>query len=191
LGIGEDYDMTRGLTLEFTRLPDRVRRWRQWKIHQDAEVMVSTFWDPDLKRPVVIDGEVLVEGRLAGITYNFWDQWFNVIRCYDRDLVFKGYYTDIITPVQKTWTLVEATDLFLDFFMHPDGSWSVQDEDEFQQALREGLMDEGVAQRARDTLDDIIGRAEAGEWPPDCVRRIPRDPERELRQVKRLALMGE
>ena len=59
----------------------------------------------------------------------------------------------------KTWTLVESTDLFLDFFMFPDGTWTVQDEDEFQQAKEDGLMDDGVARRARETLDEIIGKA--------------------------------
>jgi predicted RNA-binding protein associated with RNAse of E/G family len=189
MDIGEDYDISRSLTLEYTRLPDRVYRWRQWKIHQDSEVMVSTFYDPNLGKPVVIDGKVIVEGIFAGITYNFWDKWYNVIRCYDRDFEFKGYYTDIITPVQKTWTLVESTDLFLDFFMYPDGTWTVEDEAEFEQAIADGLMDDGIVEHARDALEEVVGRAKSEDWPPECVKRIPSDPLRELKQVKRLGLM--
>ena len=190
MSIGEDYDISRVLTMEFLRLPDRPVRWRQWKVHQDGEVLVSSFFDPDLKSPVTVDGEVVVEGKLAGITYNFWDKWFNVIRLYDRHIEFKGFYTDIITPVQKTWTLVTATDLFLDFFMFPDGTWTVMDEDEFEEAIGDGLIDEGIVENARRALDKVVSRARAGDWPPSCVKKIPSDPEREVRQAVRLGLMG-
>ena len=190
MSIGEDYDMTRVLTLEFLRLPDRPVSWRQWKIHQDEEVLVSSFYDPHLKRPVTIDSEVVVDDKMAGITYNFWDKWFNVIRIYGRDLEFKGFYTDIITPIQKTWTLVTATDLFLDLFMFPDGRWTVQDEDEFEDAVETGIMDEGIAANARRALEEVVDRARSGDWPPECVKRIPSDPVREVRQAIRLGLMG-
>jgi predicted RNA-binding protein associated with RNAse of E/G family len=186
MDIGESYDITRDLQFEYTILPDQVLRWRQWKIHQDAEVLVSAFYDPELPRPLKAGDRTIVEGTFYGISYNFWDQWFNVISVYDEDLVFKGYYTDILTPIQKTWNVVTATDLFLDLFMAPDGSWSVEDEEEFEAAIEKGLIDDGIARGARSGLEKVIARAEADEWPPECVKRIPSNPVATLRSVKQL-----
>jgi predicted RNA-binding protein associated with RNAse of E/G family len=184
MSVGHRFDIAKDLTFEYTRLPDDVVRWRQWKLHEDAEALVSAFYDPDLPRPLMAGDEVILEGTFAGISYNFWDQWYNVISVYDKDLEFKGYYSDILTPVQKTWTLVTTTDLFLDLFVFPDGRWKVVDEDEFEEALEKGFIDEGVAQNARAAIDEISARARSGDWPPDIVKRVPGDPVRTLKAVR-------
>jgi predicted RNA-binding protein associated with RNAse of E/G family len=186
MSVGHRFDIAKDLTFEYTRLPDDVVRWRHWKLFEDSEVLVSAFHETDLPRPITVDGEVIVEGSFPGISYNFWDKWFNVISVYDDDLEFKGYYSDILTPVQKTWTLVTTTDLFLDMFVHPDGRWTVMDEDEFEEAREKGLMDEGIARNARAALEDITAKADSGEWPPDIVGRVPKDPLRTLRSVMEL-----
>jgi predicted RNA-binding protein associated with RNAse of E/G family len=184
--VGHRFDITKDLTFEYTILPDDVLRWRHWKLLEDREVLVSAFYDPELPRPLMAGDEMIVEGSFSGISYNFWDQWFNVISVYDEDLVFKGYYSDVLTPIQKTWTLVTTTDLFLDLFMFPDGRWKVVDEDEFEQALEKGLMDEGIARNARAAIEAMSEKARAGQWPPDIVKRFPGDPVRTLRTVKDL-----
>jgi predicted RNA-binding protein associated with RNAse of E/G family len=186
MSVGHRFDIAKDLTFEYTILPDEVLRWRHWKLYEDAEVLVSAFHDPELPRPLKVGDEVILEGVFSGISYNFWDKWFNVISVYDEDLEFKGYYSDILTPVQKTWTLVTATDLFLDVFVFPDGRWEVVDEDEFEEALAKGLMDGGVARNANAALEEIRGKASAGEWPPEVVSRIPKDPKRTLRTIKDL-----
>jgi len=186
MSVGHRFDIAKDLTFEYTRLPDEVVRWRQWKLHEDTETLVSAFYDPDLPRPLMAGDEVILEGTFAGISYNFWDKWYNVISVYDKDLEFKGYYSDILTPIQKTWTLVTATDLFLDLFVFPDGSWKVVDEDEFEEALEKGLMDEGIARYARTAIEEISARAESGDWPPEIVKRVPGDPVRTLRTIKDL-----
>ncbi len=186
MGVGHRYDIAKDLTFEYTILPDEVLRWRHWKLFEDDQVLVSAFFDPELPRPLKVGDEVILEGTFAGISYNFWDKWYNVISVYDEDLVFKGYYTDILTPIQKTWTLVTATDLFLDLFVFPDDRWKVVDEDEFDRALEEGLMDEGIAKNAKAALDEVCGKARAGEWPPEVVKRIPKDPVRTLSTVRDL-----
>jgi predicted RNA-binding protein associated with RNAse of E/G family len=82
--------------------------------------------------------------------------------------------------------VVTSTDLFLDFFMFPDGTWSRKDEDEFEKAVKDGVMDEGIQTKARETLETIEERAKAGTWPPDCVNRIPSDPKKVLRSIRML-----
>lgn len=186
MSVGHRFDITKDLTFEYTILPDEVVRWRQWKLYEDDRALVSAFYDPDLPRPLTAGDETILEGTFAGISYNFWDHWYNVISVYDRDLEFKGYYSDILTPIQKTWTLVTATDLFLDLFVFPDGRWKVVDEDEFERALTDGLMDEGIARNARAAIEDISALAKAGDWPPEIVKRVPADPVRTLRTIKDL-----
>ena len=188
MDIGESYDITRDLQFVYTRLPDDTVRYRQWKIHQDEEVLISAFFEGALGRPMVAGGVTIVEKQFYGISYNFWDQWYNVISIYDADLEFKGYYSDILTPIQKTWNVVTSTDLFLDFFMFPNENWVIKDADEFEDATSKGYMDEGIASKARATLEKIIQRARRGDWPPECVKRIPVDPVRTLRIVRRLEL---
>jgi len=48
-----------------------------------------------------------------------WDEWFTINRVYDREFQFKGYYCDVITPIQKSCTKLAVTDLFLDVFVFP------------------------------------------------------------------------
>jgi predicted RNA-binding protein associated with RNAse of E/G family len=186
MGVGHRFDITKDLTFEYTRLPDEVVRWRQWKLMEDDQVLVSAFYDPDLPRPLKVGDQVILEGTFAGISYNFWDQWYNVISVFDEDLEFKGYYTDILTPIQKAWTLVTSTDLFIDLFVFPDGQWTVVDEDEFENAREQGLMDEGIAMNARRAIEEVSGKARAGEWPPEIVKRVPANPVRTLRSVRDL-----
>jgi predicted RNA-binding protein associated with RNAse of E/G family len=186
MSVGHRFDIAKDLTFEYTRLPDDVIRWRHWKLHEDADVLVSAFYDPNLPSPLMAGDDVIVEGVFSGISYNFWDRWYNVISVYDSDLEFKGYYSDILTPVQKTWTLVTTTDLFLDLFMYPDGRWMVVDEDEFEEALEKGLMDEGIARNARAAIEEISSMAKAGEWPPEVVKRVPGDPVSTLKTVRQL-----
>lgn len=179
------HDVTRDLTVEYTRLPDDVVRWKQWKLHEDNDALVTAFYDGDLPRPIVAGGRTVVEGSFYGITYFLWDRWYNVIRVYDEGLEFSGYYSDVMTPVQKTWTVVRATDLFLDLFVFPDGTYSVEDESEFERAVAKGTIDEGIQRKARETMDELVGMARAGTYPPECVRRFPTDPVSVLRQVRR------
>ena len=186
MSVGHRFDITKDLTFEYSRLPDEVVRWRHWKLFEDGEVLVSAFYDPELPRPLKVGDEVILEGTFAGISYNFWDKWYNVISVYDVDLEFRGYYSDILTPVQKTWTLVTSTDLFLDVFVHPDGRWQVMDEQEFEEAVGKGLMDEGIVRNARAALEEVSRMVEAGDWPPAIVRRMPREPARTLRTVRDL-----
>jgi predicted RNA-binding protein associated with RNAse of E/G family len=182
--IGERFDISRDLNLFFTRLPDRETVYPQRKVHQLEECLMTAFHEPKLVKPIEAAGEVIVKGQFYGIAYYIWDEWYTVNRVYDRDLGFKGYYCDIITPIQKSCTRLALTDLFLDLFVFPDGRWSVEDEDEFEQGVRDGLMDETIERHAREAVEDLVAMVKAGEFPPRCVREHPRDPVAVLRALR-------
>jgi predicted RNA-binding protein associated with RNAse of E/G family len=184
MDIQDPYDISRDIDVVWTRLPDDVIQWRHRKLLENNEVSISAFHETSLGRPITARGEVIVDNEFFGILYFFWDEWFNVIRIYDKDLEFKGYYSDIITPVQKTLTVYTATDLFLDFFMFPDGTYVVEDEDEFDDAVEKGLIDEGISRKARVAIEKLTNMAETGEYPPEFVRRFPEEPVSVLKQIR-------
>jgi len=182
--IGERFDITRDLNFFLTRLPDREVVYPQRKVHELEECLITAFHEPHLRKPIKAAGEVVARGSFYGMAYYIWDEWFNVIRVFDSDIEFKGYYCDIMTPIQKSCTKLAATDLFLDFFFFPDGRWSVEDEDEFATAAAKGLMDATIQRRARDTVEKLVAMAKAGEFPPPCVRGYPKDPVATLRALR-------
>ncbi|MXZ00275.1 DUF402 domain-containing protein [Candidatus Poribacteria bacterium] len=56
----------------------------------------------------------------------------------------------------------EITDLFLDLWVNPDGSYEIQDEDEFEEAIQNGAIDAKLEKKAREVLDALIAKVEDG-----------------------------
>jgi predicted RNA-binding protein associated with RNAse of E/G family len=54
----------------------------------------------------------------------------------------------------------------------PDGSYHILDEDEFELAVQNGWMDNTLAQRARQELNNLIQSVRAGKFPPAIVETI-------------------
>ena len=168
----------------FLRLPDRETIYPQRKVHELDECLITAFHEPRLAKPIRAAGKVVVKDQFFGIAYYLWDEWFTINRVYDREFQFKGYYCDVITPIQKSCTKLAVTDLFLDVFVFPDGSWSVEDEDEFEDAASHGLMDESIQRHAREAVDKLVGMVKSGDFPPQCVRQYPKDPLLTLRALR-------
>ena len=56
----------------------------------------------------------------------------------------------------------EITDLFLDLWINPDGTYQIQDEDEFEEAVQNGAIDAELERKARDVLTALIAEVESG-----------------------------
>ena len=56
----------------------------------------------------------------------------------------------------------EITDLFLDLWVNPDGTYEIQDEDEFEDAIQNGAIDAELERKAREVLDTLITKVEEG-----------------------------
>ena len=67
----------------------------------------------------------------------------------------QGYYCDIILPMKRTETYFEITDLFLDLWVSPDGSYQVEDEDEFESAITHNWIQADLANQARNALQGL------------------------------------
>ena len=66
----------------------------------------------------------------------FADRWYDVDKVYNLQDQFAGDYCDIISPMTRTKTHFEITDLFLDMWVSPDGNYRILDEDEFESASK-------------------------------------------------------
>lgn len=62
----------------------------------------------------------------------FVDRWYNIFRVADGESnLLKGWYCNITRPPDIGFDSVEAEDLCLDLFVHPDGRTLLLDEEDF------------------------------------------------------------
>lgn len=124
-----------------------------------------------LRSPVIVNESIVLEDGSAAIWFTFRDVWHDIGLFHRRDGRFTGTYANAITPVgsfdDNRW---ETTDLFLDFWLAPDGTTARLDEDEFEHATRNGWLDPVTAARARSEMATIERLAGTGDWPPPIVR---------------------
>ena len=81
----------------------------------------------------------------------------------------------------------EITDLFLDLWINPDGTYEIQDEDELEDAVQEGIINTELETETRSVLKSLIAEVASGHLEyrlqevmnrakltdfPDCVEHI-------------------
>lgn len=158
--------------LVYLRPPDRVSHIPAWILRFDQQaVRLVTELAP--KEPIRYGGEVVLDR-------GGWAVWFiSNGASYDLGKIYAaggrhtGYYVDVLKPVR--WqgddsATIEATDLFLDLWVAPDGRWQVLDEPEFLEAEEKGWITPEQAAQARRTLSDLVERAKAGTLVPPEAR---------------------
>ena len=154
--------------LIYKRLPDRVNHFQQELLYEDASVIVTT---QKLKpsNPIAIDGETVLDNGFTAVWFVFPNLWHDVGKIYDLENMFTGYYCDIITPMHRAENHFEITDLFLDLWVTPDGSYQIQDNDEFEEAIANAWIQPDLADKARKALQNLIAEVESGVFPPKIV----------------------
>lgn len=81
-----------------------------------------------------------------------------------RDGAFLGWYVNLERPPEPTPLGFDYVDHELDVFVHPDGTWDYEDEDEFEEAGRIGLLTPDEADRVRGEARRVVRRIE--RWAP-------------------------
>ncbi len=156
------------LELIYKRLPDRVNRFQQELLYEDASVIVTT---QKLKpsSPIAIDGITVLDDGFTAVWFVFANLWHDVGKIYNFENVFTGYYCDIIAPMHRAENHFEITDLFLDLWVTPDGNYQIQDNDEFEEAIANDWIQPDLAVKARNALQNLIAEVESGVFPPKIV----------------------
>ena len=158
------------IKLIYTRLPDRVSHFQQNLFYEDREVIVTTQRVKP-SNPIVIDGVTVLGDNFNVVWFIFANRWYDIGKIYNLGNQFTGYYCDIIIPMKRTETHIEITDLFLDVWVTPDGSYQIHDEDEFEGAIQNNWIQADLAKEAREALQDLISEIESGIFPPEIVFR--------------------
>ena len=160
------------ITLTYKRLPDRVNYFQQELLYEDSEVIVTSQRIKP-SSPIVLNGETVLGDNFTAVWFVFTGLWYDIGKIYNLDNEWTGYYCDIMMPVKRSSDQFEIVDLFLDLWVSPDGSYEIQDEDEFETALEEGVITPELAEKARNALNDLIDAVTSGRFPPEFVQNFP------------------
>ena len=160
------------ITLTYKRLPDRVNYFQQELLYEDSEVIVTSQRIKP-SSPIVLNGETVLGDNFTAVWFVFTGLWYDIGKIYNLDNEWTGYYCDIMMPVKRSADQFEIVDLFLDLWVSPDGSYEIQDEDEFETALEEGVITPELAEKAQNALNDLIDAVTSGRFPPEFVQNFP------------------
>ncbi len=153
------------VTLTYKRPPDRVNHFQQELLYLDDDVIV-TSQRVKPSSPIIQNGETVLADNFAAIWFVFTGLWYDVGKVYNLDNEWTGYYCDILKPVKRRVNIAgklecfEITDLFLDLWVNPDGTYEIQDEDEFEEAVQNGAIDAELERKARDVMNMLIAEVE-------------------------------
>lgn len=81
---------------------------------------------------------------------------------WSEDWRLLGWYVNLQTPVVVNGRFVDTQDCVLDIVVQPDGTWAWKDEDELEQALELGVLDEREAAELRAEGERVVA---ARPWP--------------------------
>lgn len=172
---GPDRPLDR-VTIHYRRLPDHLEIFRQPIIHRDPEAIVTFSPAIQVTSPMTLDGRIALENGSDIVWFTFPDRWHDIGRFHTADGAFTGFYANVLTPVEiLPGHLWRTTDLFLDVWMEPGKAAVLLDEDELGEALEAGVLEAGMARRARSEACRILERANAGAWPPPIVHAWTRE----------------
>ena len=159
------------VTLTYKRPPDRVNHFQQELLYLDDNVIV-TSQRVKPSSPIVQNGKTVLGDNFAVVWFVFTELWYDVGKVYNLDNEWTGYYCDIMKPVKRSVNVAgkldcfEITDLFLDLWINRDGTYQIQDEDEFEEAVQNGAIDAELEKKARDVLTALIAEVEEGRLEP-------------------------
>jgi len=157
------------------RLPNRRTHFHSLLLDaNDERIILADRAHPS--KPLHLNGREVMGHGYWMVWFLYKGQSWDVARFYRPDGTWTGYYVDVLEPMHWTGsnpaTLEPIVDLFLDLWIAPDGSVLVLDEDEFEVAVREGVVTEVQREHAVRVLSDVRARIAAGSFPPNEVRRF-------------------
>jgi predicted RNA-binding protein associated with RNAse of E/G family len=161
------------LRFEFIRSPDR-RISIQTDLLEATDDLIVVTHELSPSKPLTYLGEVVMDRGYRAVWFLFKDRSYDVGRVYRPDGTWTGYYVDVLEPVRWTGsdpaTLEPVIDLFLDLWIAPDGRYVVLDEDEFEEAIGEGILGQEQIAHARRVLRELVEATEQGTFPPDVAK---------------------
>lgn len=156
--------------IHYLRLPARQSVYHQRLVHDGADVKVTLAQKTKLRGPILVDGVPVLEPGSDVVWFTFPGAWHDIGRFHLANGDFTGIYSNVLTPpVFEAGEVWRTTDLFLDVWIPAGGEPTVLDQDEFDEAVRAGWLDEPTRARALEEVEAILAGARAARWPPQVV----------------------
>jgi predicted RNA-binding protein associated with RNAse of E/G family len=132
--------------------------------------MVTLMPRTKLRAPVLANGRIVLEPGSPVIWFTYPGRMHDIGIFHDRGGLATGWYANILTPVEMRGPLDwSTTDLFLDVWVDERGA-TLLDEDQFEEAIAQGWIEETVATAARNEATRLLDQASTGAFPPAEVR---------------------
>jgi len=165
--------VTRRVTYRYIRPPHPPAEYTADVLAAGPEwIILEATLQPS--RPLRIDGREVLAAGYRAVWFLHRDQPWDVARIYRPDGTFMGYYADVTEPIGWSGddpdTLQPIVDLFLDVWIAPDGRAYVLDRDEFEEAVRRGVIGARQEENASVALEGLLKGAREGDFPPEEVR---------------------
>lgn len=162
--------MTDRVRIHYRRPPDHIRVYDQ-RVVLERDDCIVTLSDPlELEQPITVDGGPGLENGSLALWFTFPGVWHDIGRFHRADGSLTGIYANLLTPCRIEGAEWYTTDLWLDVWLRPGEEAVLLDEDEFEEGVAAGHIDEATAVRAREEATAILDAAAAGTWPPPIVR---------------------
>ncbi|MGQ9514609.1 MAG: DUF402 domain-containing protein [Thermoproteota archaeon] len=155
--------------LYYRRPPDRLDII-EVQVLKDTSSFVVLRHTLKVSKPLEVDRRIVIGNGYDAAWFIYRGKYYTIGVIRDLAGSFTGYYCDIILPLVSLDGAYEATDLFLDLWITPDGRAFVLDEDEFKEAVSKGWISSKVAHIAREVMDRMIRAVKEGTFPPKLVR---------------------
>jgi len=161
----------------YIRPPDDIREMTDELLYDDGDTVVGSFVF-DMPEPLRSGSKLLFESGFPCIYFVFFDgTGHDILKIFNPDGSFWGYYCDIVTGVKRIPGGFEIIDLFLDVWVEPDGrTYIILDEDEFQEAVADGIVSPAQEKNALRSLGELVAEIENGNFPPPFTRRFTLGP---------------
>lgn len=157
------------VAIHYHRPPDRLRIYDQRIVLERDDVIITLSEPLDLPEPMLLDGDVMLEGGSLALWFTFPGLWHDIGRFHTADGRETGLYANVLTPVEIDGNTWRTTDLYLDVWRPVGGTVRILDEDELAEALDAGHVDRRTAERAQKEATALYARAGDGSWPPPVV----------------------
>jgi GrpB-like predicted nucleotidyltransferase (UPF0157 family)/predicted RNA-binding protein associated with RNAse of E/G family len=162
------------LHMWYVRLPAQVLEMYDDLVCKSRKVIVGRSQITST-HSIEFDGKIVSQAGFPITYFELIGKWFNVVKVRNLRGEHTGYYCDIATPPKLLKDgSVEITDLFLDLWVSPDLRYRVLDQDELEEALKEGWVSRQLYAIAKRELKKLVALVEMKDFPPRPVRQLER-----------------
>lgn len=140
------------------------RRWRARLEHLRGSLLVlEGVFEDEVRHPLL---GLIARGTRS--TEYFWtDRWYNVFRFREPTGELRCFYCNVNMPPQLSEGRLTFVDLDVDILVAPDFSYSVLDEDEFEENQEKYGYPEEFRTRAARARDELVSLIKGREFPFD------------------------